>query len=387
MNSWLSARMDDLKPSATLALNARVRKLRADGRKIIDLGIGEPDFDTPAAVKEAGKRAIDENKSHYTPSAGTLELRKAICAKFSRENNLDYAIDAVMASNGAKQVLYNLFMATLSAGDEVIVLLPYWFTYADQIKLAGGKPVFVQSKEDFQPDLNKIRAAVTGRTRMIVLNSPSNPCGVVYSREALIEIGELAVEKNFLIASDEVYEKIVYPPAVHHSIAALDKRFFDRTITINALSKSHAMTGWRLGYVGGPREVIKAMDDIQGQTTSNPSSITQGAAVEALANEQPEIPLMVKEFAQRRELVCAALEKMGVKVVKPSGAFYVFADFSPFFNGVSDSVGFCEFLLEKAGVALVPGNPFGMPNYARVSFASSRQNLAQAMDAVAAAVR
>lgn len=386
--SWLSARMSDLKPSVTLALTARVKKMKGEGKKVIELGIGEPDFDTPIAVKNAGKKAIDENKSHYTPAGGTIELKKAICEKFMRENNLNYSTDCVMASNGAKQVLYNLFMATINPGDEVIIPMPYWFTYSDQVILAKGKPVLVECEENFQPKMDKILSAVTSKTKMIVLNSPSNPCGVVYPKQTLQQIGELACEKNFLIASDEVYEKIVYPPSVHYSIAALDKRFFERTITINALSKSHAMTGWRLGYAGGPKEIIKAMDDIQGQTTGNPCTIAQAAAIEALTKDHPEVPKMIEEFTQRRELICSELEKMGVKVVKPSGAFYIFADFSPYFrNQVTDSIGFCEYLLEKAGVAVIPGSPFGMANYVRISFAASRQNLIDAMNAISAAIK
>ncbi|MBI5056005.1 MAG: pyridoxal phosphate-dependent aminotransferase [Nitrospirae bacterium] len=387
----LSERAKAIKPSPTLAMDAKAKALKAAGEDIVNFGVGEPDFDTPDNIKEAAIKAIKSGFTKYTPVGGIDELKTAIVEKFKKDNNLHYEKDEIIASCGAKHSLYNIAEALFGAGDEVIIPSPYWVTYPDQIILNDAVPVIAATdeKDSFKLRPELLKEKLSGKTKALILNSPSNPTGLAYDRKSLEMIAEMAVKHDFYIISDEIYEKLTYDGFSHISIASLGEEVKQRTIVVNGLSKSHAMTGWRLGFAAGPKDVIKAMTNIQSQSTSNPTSITQKAAVEALTGPQDFIPKMVSEFDRRRKYMVERLNKIkGVSCITPVGAFYAFPNVSSCygkkFNGkpVNSSLDLSAYLLEQAKAALVPGMAFGDDRYIRLSYATSMENIKKGLDRI-----
>ena len=377
----LSKRVKALKPSSTVAMNAKALELRRQGVDVIALTAGEPDFDTPEHVKAAACRALKEGKTKYTPPAGIPELLEAVREKFRRENGLEYATDQITTGVGGKGVLFNLFQAILDPGDEVVLIAPYWVSYAAQVELAGGVPVVVQTeaKEGFVPDPEAVAAVVTPRTKALVVNSPNNPTGAVYPEEVLRALAELAAKRDLYLVSDEIYEHLVYEGA-HFSPARVAP---EHTITVNGVAKSYAMTGWRIGYAAGPKEVIQAMTKIQGQSVTHPTTCAQWAAVEALTSEESRafIERARQAFDKRRRLFVEGLRELGFAVPEPKGAFYVMPDTSPIHP---DELKAAEILLEKARVVVVPGTDFKAPGHVRMSYATSEENLREALRRIAA---
>ena len=375
----LADRLKTLAPSSTLAVQAKAKELRARGIDVISFGAGEPDFDTPQRIKDAAVEALRRGQTKYTEVGGIPELRAAVGAKLKRDNGLDYEPADVLISCGAKHTLFNVAVALLNPGDEVLVPSPYWVSYPEQARLVGGVPVPVPTAEatGFDLDPDRLRAAVTARTKVIVLNSPNNPTGAVFSRETVEAVARLAVERGLWVVSDECYEALTFEGR-HFSIASLGPEIKARTLVINTCSKAYAMTGWRIGYAAGPRELIRAMTDVQSQVTSNPSSIAQWAAVEALSGPQDEVAKMAGEFDRRRRLIIAGLNALpGVCCVMPRGAFYAFANVTGLFGrridgqALQGSVDVTAFLLEHARVAVVPGLDFGSDAHVRLSYATS----------------
>ncbi len=381
----LADRIKRVKPSPTVALTGRVARLKAEGHDIIGLGVGEPDFDTPAHIAEAGIDAIESGFTRYTAVEGIPELKDAIIAKFKRDNDLTYTRPQILVSTGAKQTIYNLFMAVLNPGDEVVIPAPYWVSYPDMAMLADGVPVTPAAGPDqaYKITPAQLEAAITPKTRVFMLNSPSNPTGAAYTRGELVTLGAvLRRHPQVLIATDDMYEHIYWAPEPFCSFATACPDLYDRTVTINGVSKSYAMTGWRIGYCGGPAEIVTAMATIQGQCTSNPVSISQKAATVALNAEQACVGEMNKHFKSRHDFFNAGLNHLpGFKVLPAAGTFYAFCDVSEAMHmrGLADDNAFAEFLLEKAGVAGVPGSGFGAPGHIRFSFAVSMQMLEQAL--------
>ncbi len=375
----LANRIKTLSPSATLALNAKVLAMKKQGLKIFNFGLGEPDFDTPQNIKQAAKIAIEQGFTKYTPEAGIPELRLAICQKLKRENNLTYQPENIMTSNGAKQVLYNIFQVLVNPGDEVILPSPYWFTYQEQIKLAGGRPVFCLTGSDFKLKAKAVADKISPQTKILILNSPSNPSGAIIEKQELEKIAQLAIKHHFYVISDEVYEHFVYDGKRNFSLACLGEEIKNLTLTVNAVSKTYAMTGWRIGWAAGPQEVIKAMNNLQSHSTSCACSIAQKAALEALTGEQESVAKMIKEYDKRRLYVYKHFNQMpGFNCQKPAGAFYAFIEASKIIPGrFKGSVDFANFLLEKAHVAIVPGIVFGQEwdNFFRFSFAASLEEI------------
>ena len=391
----LSKRAQDVKPSPTLAIDAKAKALKASGVDVVNFGVGEPDFDTPENVKQAAVKAIQEGFTKYTPAGGIDALKDAIIAKFRRDNDLAYARDEVVVSCGAKHSLYNIAQALFGPGDEVIVPAPYWVSYPDQVALNDATPVIVKTREadNFVLTPEALEAAITPKTKALILNSPSNPTGFAYDRRALEKVAEIACRKNIMVVSDEIYEKLVYDGAVHVSVAALGKEIRDRTVVVNGLSKSHAMTGWRIGYAAGPRAVIKAMTNIQSQSTSNPNSIAQKAAVEALSGPQESVTAMRKEFDARRRFLVSALNAIpGLSCRAPTGAFYAFPNCAKLYGKkagdrpISSSADLALYLLDEARVAVVPGSAFGDDNHIRLSYATSMENLKKGAQRIADAL-
>lgn len=387
----LSERVKAIKPSPTLAMDAKAKALKAGGKDIVNFGVGEPDFDTPDNIKEAAIKAIRDGFTKYTPVGGTDELKAAIADKFKKDNGLSYEKDEIIVSCGAKHSLYNIAEALFGPGDEVIIPAPYWVTYPDQVVLNDALPVIAvtEEKDSFKIDPKLLKNKLSGKTKALILNSPSNPTGSAYDRKSLEKIAELAVKHDFYIISDEIYEKLTYDGFGHISIASLSNEIKQRTIVVNGLSKSHAMTGWRLGFAAGPKDVIKAMTNIQSQSTSNPTSITQKAAVEALTGPQDFIPEMVSEFDRRRKYMVERLNKIkGVSCITPIGAFYTFPNVASCYgkklNGmpINSSLDLSAYLLEQAGVALVPGVAFGDDRYIRLSYATSMENIKKGLDRI-----
>jgi aspartate aminotransferase len=390
----LADRMKTLAPSPTLAMQAKAKAMRAQGIDVISFGAGEPDFDTPARIKAAAVRALEKGQTKYTEVGGVPELRAAVCHKLRRDIGLDYAPDEVTVSCGAKHTLFNIFMALLNPGDEVLVPSPYWVSYPEQVRLLGATPVAVLTPESTGFDLEPgaLRRAVTPRTKMIILDSPGNPTGAVFSAQALAAVAELAVERDLWVVSDECYEALTYEGR-HVSIASLSRDVKARTLVVNTCSKAYAMTGWRIGYAAGPKPVIKAMTDAQSQVTSNPTSIAQWAAVEALSGPQDEVAKMVGEFDRRRRVIIPALNAIpGVSCVMPKGAFYAFPNVSGLFgkrakSGVLRGSGdVCAFLLDEARIATVAGVDFGSDQHIRLSYATGLENIKEGMSRMAAAV-
>ena len=395
----LAERLKTLAPSSTLAVQAKAKALRARGVDVISFGAGEPDFDTPERIKAAAIEAMRRGETKYTEVAGIPELRAAVCAKLKRDNGLEYEPDDVLVSCGAKHTLFNMAVAILNPGDEVLIPSPYWVSYPEQARLVGGVSVGVLTREGtgFDLDPERLAAAVTPRTKAIVLNSPNNPTGAVFSVEALEAVARLAVEADLLVVSDECYEALTLEGR-HVSIAALGPDVKARTLVINTCSKAYAMTGWRIGYAAGPRALIRAMTDVQSQVTSNASSVAQWAAVEALAGPQDEVRTMVAEFDRRRHLIVDGLNRLdGVACARPRGAFYAFANVSGLFGRSSagaagttrlgGSLDVAAFLLEAARVAVVPGLDFGSDAHVRLSYATSDALIREGLARMDAAIR
>ena len=390
MDIKLSNRVQRVKPSPTLAVTARANELRAAGKDIIGLGAGEPDFDTPEHIKQAAIEAIHAGFTKYTAVDGTPALKQAIIDKFQRDNRLAYEPDQVLVSCGGKQSFYNLCQALLDTGDEVIIPAPYWVSYPDMVLLADGTPVIIEAgiEAGFRFTPEQLEAAITPRTRLVVINSPSNPSGMVYSRAELEAIGEvLRRHPQVLVASDDMYEHILWADEPFCNIVMACPDLYERSIVLNGVSKAYSMTGWRIGYAGGPSPLMKAMKKIQSQSTSNPTSISQVAAQAALEGDQGCIREMLDAFQARHERVLAGLNAIdGVSCLPSQGAFYAFPDMRGLIDrlGLEDDVQLAEYLIEKAGVALVPGSAFGSPGYMRLSFATSMENLDEALRRISA---
>ncbi|RFC32750.1 MAG: aspartate aminotransferase [Candidatus Nitrotoga sp. MKT] len=393
----LSKRVQAIKPSPTLAVTARASKLKAEGKDIIGLGAGEPDFDTPQHIKDAAITAINNGFTKYTAVGGTPSLKQAIIAKFKRDNGLDYAAKQILVSCGGKQSFFNLALAVINPGDEVIIPAPYWVSYPDIVLIAEGKPVIVQTgiEQNFKMSAAQLAAAITTKTKIVVINSPSNPSGAVYSLEELQALGEvLRKYPQVLIATDDMYEHIALRDEKFVNILNACPDLYSRTMVLNGVSKSYAMTGWRIGYAAGPEHIITAMENVQSQSTSNPTSISQVAAEAALNGDQGCITPMLKAFRERHLYVVDALNKIpGVKCIASGGAFYAFPDVRPviaalyqksIINEATD-VALSEYLLEQAGVAIVPGSAFGSDGYIRLSFATSMENLKNAISRISKA--
>jgi aspartate aminotransferase len=384
-----------IKPSPTLATAAKAKAMKAQGIDVVDFGVGEPDFDTPENVKQAGIKAIQSGFTKYTPASGTDELKEAVIEKFKKDNGLAYEKSQVLVSCGAKHSLYNIAEALFDPGDEVIIPSPYWVSYPDQVLLNDATPVIVETteQEGFKLSARKLEQAITKKTKAIVLNSPSNPTGLAYDRKALEEIAAVAVRRKIYVISDEIYEKLLYDGFEHFSIASLGPAIKDLTIVVNGVSKSHAMTGWRIGYAAGPKDVITAMANIQSQSTSNPASISQKAAVEALRGPQDFIKTMNAEFDRRRKYMVERLNRIpAVSCPMPVGAFYAFPNVSRLYGRsaggktIRNSSDLANYLLEDARVALVSGDAFGADPYIRLSYATSMESITKGLDRIEAAV-
>ena len=390
-----SKRIEAVKTSLTLEITALANELKAKGEDVIGFGAGEPDFNTPDNVKEAAIRAIQENKTRYTPVGGTNELKDAIIHKFNQDNNLDYQRNQIVVSCGAKHSFYNLAQVLWDKGDEVLVPGPYWLSYPEMILLAGGQAVLIPTSEKtgFKVTPKQIDAAVTGQTKAIIINSPSNPTGSAYSKQELEAIAQCALKHSLLIISDEIYEKIVFDGFEQISIASLGKEVQENCVIINGMSKCYAMTGWRIGYLAAPPEIAQQVTKLQSQSTSNPTSISQAASVEALTGPQDYVTQMVNEFTKRRNVLMELLSEIdGVSCHRPTGSFYTFPDFSAYYGKkyqgetITGSVDFARFLLKEAQIALVPGVAFGADNNVRLSFATSQEIIKKGMGRIAEAV-
>ncbi|HEY8052812.1 MAG TPA: pyridoxal phosphate-dependent aminotransferase [Steroidobacteraceae bacterium] len=385
----VSRRVQRVKPSPTLAVTARAARLKAQGRDVIGLGAGEPDFDTPAHIAQAGVDAIKGGFTRYTSVDGIDELKDAIIAKFERDNALTYERSQILVSSGAKQTIFNLCMAVLDPGDEAVVPAPYWVSYPDMVLLADGLPVmpFAGMAQGYKITARQLAAAITPKTRLLLLNSPCNPTGAAYTRAELKALGEVLIENpRIIIGTDDMYEKIYWGDEPFCSLVTAVPELYPRTVTINGVSKAYAMTGWRIGYCGGPKELINAMSTIQGQSTSNASSISQKAAVTALTGDQACVAKMNEAFKARRDFVVRALNAIpGISCLPGAGTFYAFADVSRAMATLScrDDGEFAELLLNEGGVAVVPGSGFGAPGHVRLSFACSMQTLEMALDRIA----
>lgn len=378
----LSKRAELISPSPTLAISAKAKAMKAEGIDVIGFGAGEPDFDTPTHIKEAAKRALDGGFTKYTPASGTKELKEAVCKKFKIDNGLDYSPSQIIISCGAKHTLYNAIQIICDEGDEVILPSPYWVSYPEQIKLSGAKVVVAKTKEEegFKLKPEVLNNCITDKTKLLILNSPGNPTGAVYSKEELEKIAEIAIDKNIYILSDEIYEKLIYDGVRHVSIASLNPKGKDLTIVVNGVSKAYSMTGWRIGYAAGPKDIIDGMSKLQSHSTSNPTSISQKAALAALEKTQEPVKKMLDEFLHRRDFIVKRLNQIkGISCIKPEGAFYVFPNIS---QASIPSMTFAERLLVEANVAVVPGSPFGAEGYIRLSYATSMENIIKGLDRI-----
>jgi aspartate aminotransferase len=386
----VSRRVQRVKPSPTLAVTALAIRLKAEGKDIIGLGAGEPDFDTPVHIADAGVEAIRKGFTRYTNVEGIPELKDAIIAKFKRDNGISYERAQILVSSGAKQTIFNLCMAALDPGDEVIIPAPYWVSYPDMVLLSDGVPVMPSAgpEQGYKITPKQLAAAITSKTRMMLLNSPSNPTGAAYTRAELRALADVLVEHpRILIGTDDMYEKIYWAPEPFVSLLTVAPELYDRTVTINGCSKAYAMTGWRIGYCGGPKEIVTAMATIQGQSTSNPSSISQKAAVAALNGNQQCVTEMNRAYKERHDYVVAALNTLpGVSCLPGAGTFYAFADVRGAMAnlGLRDDNAFSEYLINKAGVAVVPGSGFGAPGHMRLSFACGNLTLERAIERIRA---
>ena len=385
----LAERAMNVTASPTLAISSKAKEMKKKGVDVVIFGAGEPDFDTPEPIKKAAISAIKDGFTKYTPASGTAELKEAVAVKLKRDNNLDYTAKQVIVSNGAKHSLYNCLQAICNPGDEVIIFSPYWVSYPEMIKLAGAVPAVVDTKEGdgFLTSASSIEKAISKKSKAIIINSPCNPTGCIYPEQFLKEIADVALKNNLLIISDEVYEKIIFDSKKHVSIASFGEDIKNRTLLVNAISKTYAMTGWRIGYVAGPADIVKAMSNIQSHSTSNPNSIAQKAATEALKGSQEEVGKMASEFEKRRNFVAERLKGFnGVSFHKPEGTFYLFLNIGYYLSRdlkeykIKNSVDFANYLLDEAKVAVVPGSAFGADKYIRMSFATSMEDLNKGLD-------
>jgi len=386
MSPILSNRVQKIKPSATMAVSDKAKQLKSQGVQIVSMGSGEPDFDTPVNIQKAATHAIIAGETRYTAVDGTPQLKKAICEKFKKENGLDYSVNEVMVSSGGKQVFYNLCQAILSKGDEVIIPSPYWVSYPDMAILADATPVFIKAEldQEFKITPEQLEASINSNSKLFVLNSPSNPTGAVYTKSEIESLGAvLERHPHVNIISDDIYEHIRWEGDAFVNIAMACPNLKDRTVILNGVSKAYAMTGWRIGYAAGPEKIIKAMKKIQGQSTSNPSSISQAAALEAISGDQSFIKMMVEAFERRHNFLVDSLNAIdGIECPQSCGAFYSFPRVQGLIDrlGLKDDVEFSTFCLDKISLALVPGSAFGAPGYVRLSFATSMDNLKLAID-------
>jgi len=378
----LAERLKQINPSSTLAITAKAKKLKSEGKDIISLGAGEPDFDTPDFIKDAGCQAIKDGFTKYTPTTGIPELKKLISDKFKKDNSLDYAPSQIVVSCGAKHSIFNALMALLDPGDEVLIPSPYWVSYPEMVKICEAVPRFIKtaSTDNFKVTPKDLEKYITPHSKIFILNSPSNPCGSVYSLQELEEIAKICVKKKIFVISDEIYEKLIYDNLRHISIASLGKEIYDLTITVNGISKAYSMTGWRIGYLGGPADIVDAISKLQDHTTSNPTSISQKAAVAALMASDEFTRNMCLEFARRRDYIITRLNKIKkLDFITPSGAFYIFCNIS---KTKMDSFTFADRLLNEANVAVIPGNAFGEDEYVRISFAIGIEQLKEAFNRI-----
>lgn len=392
----LSKKAQQIQPSVTLAISAKAAEMKSKGIDVIGFGVGEPDFNTPLNIQEAAIKAIRDGRTKYTAASGIPELKKAVSDKFLKENDLYYKESQIIVSTGAKQCLSNLFQAALNPGDEVLIQTPYWVSYPELIQLSDGVPVFIETdeKDNFKLSLEKLEGAVTAKTKMIIVNSPNNPTGTVYNKEDLQMIADFAKKHDLIILADEIYEKLIYGNEKHISIASLSEDAYNRTVVINGVSKSFAMTGWRIGYAAGSQEIIKLMSNIQSHTTSNPSSIAQYASLEALTGPKDAQEAMIEEFRKRRNYATERINSIkGISCCEPMGAFYVMINISKLFGNevegqlIKDSMTFSSSLLEHAMVAVVPGIAFGADNYVRLSYATSMDNIVNGLDRIEAFIK
>ncbi len=381
----ISNKVKSISPSLTLAISAKANELKAQGKSIISFSVGEPDFNTPDYIIQSAHKALDEGKTKYTPSSGLVDLKKQICEKFKKENNLEYAPSQIVVSNGAKHSIFNALFCMLNEGDEVIIPSPYWLTYPESVKVCGGVCKFVETTEeqDYKMTPEQLESAITPKTKCLILNSPSNPTGSVYTEDEIKALAKVIEKYDFYVLSDEIYEKLVYADAKHISIASVSEKMKERTVVINGMSKAFAMTGWRIGYLAGPQNLIKAIDSFQSHATSNACSISQVASITALSNSGEDMEKMRQEFDARRQLIIKEVRKIdGITCNEPTGAFYVMVNVSKLYgkkyNGetLSNSQDFCTKLLDF-GVAAVPGLAFGVDNYIRLSYATSRENIVE----------
>src|SRR6266496_1230094 len=387
MNYRISARAASLTPSLTLAIDAKAKQMKAEGQDVVGFGAGEPDFDTPQHIKDAAIQALDEGFTKYTPSSGIPELRQAIADKFQRENGLTYQPSQIIVSCGGKHSCYNVILATCQEGDEVIIPSPYWLSYPEMVKLAGANPVVLPTsdKTEFKLMPSQLRAALTPRTRLLVLNSPSNPTGSVYTPEEIKAIGDICVEKGVLMMSDEIYEHLLYHGATHRSVASFSPAHYEHTIVVHGFAKAWSMTGWRLGFLAAPEPIAKAIDAIQSHSTSNPTSFAQKGAVAALTGPQNHLKEWLAEFDRRRAFAWNKLNTIpGISCVNAKGAFYLFPNISK--TGLN-STDFCARLLEAEKVAAVPGIAFGADDYIRISYATSMANIEKGLERIERFVR
>lgn len=385
----ISNKFKGISPSPTLLIDSKFKQMKADGMDVVGFGAGEPDFDTPRHIKDAAIEAINNGFTKYTPASGTMELKKAICAKLLRDNSLSYEPSQIVVSNGAKHSLINAFGAILNPGDEVIIPAPFWVSYPEMVKYNDGVPVILQTTEanGFKFSADEFKAAITPKTKAIVLNSPSNPTGMVYTEEELKAIADVAVENNIFVISDEIYEYLVYDGVKHTSIASFNEKIKDLTIIINGVSKTYAMTGWRIGYTASNPEIAKAMTSVQSHSTSNPNSIAQAATVAALNGPMDELKVMIKAFDERRKYMAERINAVeGVSCLVPQGAFYVMMNISALKGKtiagklINNADDFAEIFLEKELVAVVPGTGFSAPDYVRWSYATSLENIKEGID-------
>jgi len=391
MSVKVNSRIAKVVGSSTLAITAKAKELKAKGCDVVNFAAGEPDFDTPSSIKAAAIQAIENGFTKYTPSIGTLELRKAIAEKFKKDNQLEYTPAQIVVNCGAKHSIFNAILALCDDDDEVILPSPYWVSYPEMIKVAGAKPVILRTTQEhnFKIMPHQLKEAITPKTKLLILNSPSNPTGMVYTREELLDISNMLMEKGIFCLSDEIYEKIIYDAQEHVSIASLCPEIKELTIVVNGVSKSYAMTGWRIGYAAGNREIITAMSNLQSHSTSNPASISQKAALAALEGPQEPLRHMVAEFVKRRDYIVERLNSInGISCLKPQGAFYVFPDISKIlgraFKGqsIKDDLFLAEILLAEAKVAVVPGSAFGSDHNLRVSYATSMGKIIEGLNRI-----
>ena len=391
MNRRIASRMSAISPSLTLAITEKAKAMKAAGEPVVSFGVGEPDFNTPKNIIDAAKAALDKGYTKYTPSSGLLPLRKAICEKFKKDNGLDYDPSQIIVSDGAKHSIFNACFALIEEGDEVIIPAPYWLTYPEVVKVCGGVPVYLECrKEDkFKFTPARLAAAITPKTKMLIFNSPSNPTGAVYTEEEVRAIAKVCEEKEIFVLSDEIYEKLCYDGVKPFSVAACSEKMKELTVTVNGVSKTYAMTGWRVGYLAAPKDVAKAIDSFQSHATSNACSISQYAAIEALASPAEEVQKMVDVFAERREKMLARIEKIdGVSAVEPYGAFYVMLVIGDLYGKsykgkkIDGSIAFSDALLEAEKVATVPGISFGADDCLRLSYSLSSEDIEEGLNRI-----